>query len=507
MKKTLSIVLIICVLAACCPTAFAVSVTDFGDVRPGDWYYSAVKFVTDRGMFEGTAYNAFSPDMSMTRGMFVTVLGRYGNAPNIPLDKDSGIVTATDVNMRRDPTTSSAIVARPPKNSVVKILETVTGSSDASYQWYKIIYNSITGYIRADLMKPAVSEFTDVPVDSYYSGYVRWAYNNGIAGKTGETTFSPERAINREEICSMLYNYAKYKNLSPKETVPAVTFRDSGSISSSYTAAVAKMQRLGVVKGYDDGSFRPKGNATRAEVATTLQRFIDAIGYKPIIPPSIDSSGNYIWGSELPQKAAVNSSYFSDACFIGHSIVVGMQNTFGLSNADYYAFNGAHVKSMLSYSSFPLSGTHTDDEGNEIPNTGTLEEGLKENSYGKVYIMLGTNEVGADPYHRQTFYNNMSTLINMVRSAQPNAIIYLFSVTPVSQTLSESRPDLTRDNIIAFNEVISQLCKDKKAYYLNVFDPLVNSDGFLAKGDTFDGIHLNSQVYAKMKSYVLTHTP
>lgn len=504
--------MILCVLAACCPVAFAVSVTDFADVSSGEWFYSSVKFVTDKGMFNGTDSNTFSPNGTMTRGMFVTVLGRYSNAPNVPAAENMGIVTATDVNMRRDPTTNSAIVARPSKNTQVEILETVTGTSDSSYQWYKIIYNNITGYIREDLMMPTSSDFTDVPDGAYYSGYVQWAYTNGIAGKTGDSTFSPERAITREEICSMLNNLADYKHLSPKYTVAAVTFSDSGSISSSYAASVSMMQRIGVINGYEDGSFRPKGSATRAEVSAMLERFISAISYKPIVRPSIDASGNYIWGTEVPQKAAVGDSYFSDSCFIGHSIVVGMKNTFGLSNADFYAFNGAvsggaYSSNITTYKGFPLSTTHTDEDGNEVNDTGTLKDCLKENSYGKVYIMLGTNEVGSDAYHEQVFYNNMSSLIDMVRSTQPNAIIYLFSLTPVSQECSESRTDLTRDNIIDFNAVISELCKDKKVYYLNVFDLLVNEDGFLPKSASLsDGIHILSSEYAKIKNYVFSHT-
>lgn len=48
----------------------------FDDVKDGSWYYGAVKFVVDKGLFQGTSSSLFSPETPMTRAMFVTVLGR-----------------------------------------------------------------------------------------------------------------------------------------------------------------------------------------------------------------------------------------------------------------------------------------------------------------------------------------------------------------------------------------------------------------------------------------------
>jgi len=60
----------------------AASVANFSDVKSGDWYYSAVDYATRNGLFNGTSDTTFSPDVSMTRGMFVTVLGRLANISN-----------------------------------------------------------------------------------------------------------------------------------------------------------------------------------------------------------------------------------------------------------------------------------------------------------------------------------------------------------------------------------------------------------------------------------------
>ena len=50
--------------------------TAFSDVSSGDWFYDATNFVVENGLFQGTGDGKFSPDAPMTRGMFVTVLGR-----------------------------------------------------------------------------------------------------------------------------------------------------------------------------------------------------------------------------------------------------------------------------------------------------------------------------------------------------------------------------------------------------------------------------------------------
>ncbi|MCL2045041.1 MAG: S-layer homology domain-containing protein [Oscillospiraceae bacterium] len=53
----------------------------FRDVREKDWYYQAVDYVFERGLFQGTSNIAFSPGLTMTRGMFVTVLYRMDGEP------------------------------------------------------------------------------------------------------------------------------------------------------------------------------------------------------------------------------------------------------------------------------------------------------------------------------------------------------------------------------------------------------------------------------------------
>lgn len=75
-KRVLSILLVAVLLVTLAVPATAASVSQFTDVKPGAWYYNAVDYVTQKGLFAGTSTTTFSPDNNMTRAMFVTVLGR-----------------------------------------------------------------------------------------------------------------------------------------------------------------------------------------------------------------------------------------------------------------------------------------------------------------------------------------------------------------------------------------------------------------------------------------------
>lgn len=76
-KKVLSVLLsaFLLISTASLP-ASAASVKQFTDVKATDWFYDAVDYATSNGLFSGTSDTTFSPEQPMTRGMFVTVLGR-----------------------------------------------------------------------------------------------------------------------------------------------------------------------------------------------------------------------------------------------------------------------------------------------------------------------------------------------------------------------------------------------------------------------------------------------
>jgi uncharacterized repeat protein (TIGR02543 family) len=118
------------------------------------------------------------------------------------------------------------------------------------------------------------NSFTDVNADSAYRPYIEWACSKGIIQGIGGNQFAPDRAITREEIAVIFTNYAKATGYTLPITREATTYADVSSIGSAYKDAVKAMQQAGIMMGGSDNKFNPKGNATRAEVSSMLNRYI-----------------------------------------------------------------------------------------------------------------------------------------------------------------------------------------------------------------------------------------
>lgn len=112
--------------------------------------------------------------------------------------------------------------------------------------------------------------FTDVDSGMYYARAVAWAYENGIVLGTSATTFSPNERVTRQDIAVMIVRYATYRGYGFAASVDAIDFTDKADIAEYAAPAVTSMQRANVIGGYADGSFAPRGNATRAEAAKML---------------------------------------------------------------------------------------------------------------------------------------------------------------------------------------------------------------------------------------------
>ena len=119
-----------------------------------------------------------------------------------------------------------------------------------------------------DQSKFTKNVFKDVN-GGYYAAYVNWASENGIVRGIGHGKFDPKRPITREEMAVMMNKFLQVtdKKLSEKESK---AFTDDGTIAPWAKEAVRAMEKKGIVKGMEDGSFRPKSGFTRAQVAQVL---------------------------------------------------------------------------------------------------------------------------------------------------------------------------------------------------------------------------------------------
>lgn len=188
-------------------TAFAIMISavptfaeTYLDVDKENAFYEDIYKATENGIFSGTGEGKFEPNLSVTRAMLVTVLGR----------------------------------------------------------------------IDGDLAE-AESDFPDVLTGSWYSKYVAWAEKNNIVKGYDDGTFKPEKPVSRQEAMTILYNYCNFKNKGPVGAwAVALSYKDRRDISE-YALSPAMWN---AVNGYflddENENIRPKDYATRAELAHAM---------------------------------------------------------------------------------------------------------------------------------------------------------------------------------------------------------------------------------------------
>ncbi|MFV9568464.1 endo-1,4-beta-xylanase [Thermoanaerobacter mathranii] len=122
--------------------------------------------------------------------------------------------------------------------------------------------------------EPYKGEFEDVKEGAWYANAIEAAYRAGIMLGDGKN-MRPKAPITREEMTAVIMRvYSKLTGYK-EENIGNTTFTDNGKISEWARNAVANVMKLGIVRGYEDNTFKPKDNATRAEAAAMLYRVLE----------------------------------------------------------------------------------------------------------------------------------------------------------------------------------------------------------------------------------------
>ena len=108
--------------------------------------------------------------------------------------------------------------------------------------------------------------FTDCS-DHWAKDAIAWAYENGIVLGVGGNRFDPDASITREQLVTMLYRYC---GSTPSGDINA--YRDADSVSGFARDAMLWAVQNGIIAGYSSDTLAPKAYATRAQLATILQR-------------------------------------------------------------------------------------------------------------------------------------------------------------------------------------------------------------------------------------------
>lgn len=120
--------------------------------------------------------------------------------------------------------------------------------------------------------------FEDVKDGIWYENPVDWAYKTGVTSGTGANQFSPNQNITREQLVTMLYNYAQAIGATSKNRTGLTDFPDSGKVAGYAQDAMQWAVAEGFISGRAQGGknyIAPKGTATRAEVAAVLAKFVE----------------------------------------------------------------------------------------------------------------------------------------------------------------------------------------------------------------------------------------
>ena len=109
------------------------------------------------------------------------------------------------------------------------------------------------------------TDFVDVKADAWYAPYITSAINAGyIQGQSGEY-FGVGESIMRQDMATILYRALGNRNSSA-----VLNFTDTDSIAPYAKDAVSELVGLNIINGYEDGTFKPRGTATRAEAAKMI---------------------------------------------------------------------------------------------------------------------------------------------------------------------------------------------------------------------------------------------
>lgn len=201
----------------------------------------------------------------------------------------------------------------------------------------------------------------------------------------------------------------------------------------------------------------------------------------------------YTFGTAVPETAEVEDGYFADTVFVGDSRTEGFRLYSGLKTAAILAGRSINVDSIHT------EAVIADGEGGFQ----TIMDALAQSTYRKVYIMLGVNELG---YSQDNFIALYDKLIDEIVALQPDALLYIQAIMPVSKARAENDPYYNNERIRSFNSAIAELAAAKGAYYIDTYTAFADEEGNLPDDAAVDGVHFQRDYCERWLQYLKTHT-
>lgn len=223
---------------------------------------------------------------------------------------------------------------------------------------------------------------------------------------------------------------------------------------------------------------------------------------EPVVPapeptpaPVVPVISDYDFSQPVPESTPVETDFFADAAFVGDSRMEGFYLYSGIKKGKKLTATGLSVFNLNEKAVLTGAGTHY-----------TLPEALSLTQYAKIYLGFGINELGY--INENTFYTAYCQTIDMVRSHQPNAVIYAQTLIPVNESrvrATGGAGHLNNDRLRMYNELIRKAAQEKQIPLLDLYSAFA-VDGTLPAEASRDGVHLTGDCCKMQLEYLKTHT-
>lgn len=332
----------------------------------------------------------------------------------------------------------------------------------------------------------AAPAFTDVEKDTPLYEAVTWGYQNGLISGVSETAFAPDSLLTREQVCTILTRFAALEQISFVQVASDSQFKDSLDIQSYARSGVTACQMSGLVKGYEDGYFRPANAMSRQECAAVTYRVMTAA--ESILPENVTlvdlTPGAYddLYNSYKdvthvalvpPAHQELPTSFFDQAVFIGDSISLTLESYCGstgaLGKAQFLCAGSMSPTNMLTGQILP---EYPKGSGQKP----AIEESVAATGAKLVYIMLGMDNIA---YGLEKSTGDYVTILDNIQNRNPDVEILVQGVTPMTKNSKSTSNKLNNDTIDAFNVRMLEICQEKGWYYLDVGKRFKDEEGYL----------------------------
>ena len=240
--------------------------------------------------------------------------------------------------------------------------------------------------------------------------------------------------------------------------------KGTGSDNAAKTPAVKPLERLQPLR------------------ESTYEEYINHIS------ADIYGDAGAVRAAEYPFET-VTEDYFDDALFIGDSRTVGLRDYTDLAeHADFYCETSLTIYKVLEES---------------FKGKGTILEALSKKNYGKIYLMVGINELGRGT--TEDFMAKYTEVVDTLHELCPDAKIMIQGIMHVSEKKSSSDAIFNNSNINARNNAIATLADNVHFFYIDMNEAVCDENGNLNAEYTHDQIHLLGMYNDLWKQFLLEH--